>query len=492
MKLWGVLIAALLSLPSLVTAQTDHWQESYFPRELLEHFINNRKCLSSDIELGACRMALHSVQSFLGIESKIDQFEFEQAFRELETLRDRGTSVQELYGRALNAYLRTFDPYAEIKPSAQVMEENTGPEQSFVGVGLILDVFKSEVIVHELIEDSPAARAGILADDVVTGIALKDREFYPIGNRIDIANSLLAGEVKSRLTIRIRRDGKDIEYALRRAIVKEPYVTSKWIDETTAYVRIHSFANFEIRQKVATELKKFSRAKKLILDLRGNSGGEKSEAVYVASLFLGPKKIVGTSYITNAIPELMSLMKSETAVEASGAIGVLWDTGILERARFNGQLIVLVDADTASSSEILAGALQDHNRAWIVGERTQGKGTAQYYERIPEFPTLTLKWTTQRWIHPSGRTSQAAGVYPNFEVARRAGDEARMASRSRESDKVTGGLDREANEWVEPRFIEVERIRECLKTMSAPKLAGSDQQLAFAINVFACEKNEPK
>jgi carboxyl-terminal processing protease len=149
--------------------------------------------------------------------------------------------------------------------------------------------------------------------------------------------------------------------------------------------------------------------------------------------------------------------------------------------------VVLIDSQSASASEILAGALQDYGRAWLVGETSYGKGSAQSMEQIPGYPSLTLKWTSERFYLPSGRSNQAIGIRPSFEIPRDRDDGDRMVPRLREVDNMPNALSPESQPWVETRPKEKAAITDCVAAHGVPETI-DDYEKAYATAVLACSK----
>jgi carboxyl-terminal processing protease len=206
-------------------------------------------------------------------------------------------------------------------------------------------------------------------------------------------------------------------------------------------------------------------------------------AVQIAELFLGPKVLTGTKLLDDTVPSIPAAMNREPETYEKD---IQWEPGFTRRATYRFPLVVLIDSQSASASEILAGALQDHGRAWLVGETSYGKGSAQSMEQIPDYPSLTLKWTSERFYLPSGRSNQGVGLRPSFEVPRDRNDFQLMVPRLREVDNMPNALSPESQPWVETRPTEKAAITNCVTAYGVPNF--EDYQQAYATAVLACSK----
>jgi carboxyl-terminal processing protease len=315
---------------------------------------------------------------------------------------------------ATGGMVAELDPHSTyLTPSqfAQFLEDTQG---EFAGVGVEVDFSDDRLTVVTTMPNSPAERAGILAGDrivAVDGIAIS-------GARADAIIRRMRGPAGTKIRLTLRREGlaDSVNVTMARAIVTVPSVEGKLLQRNIAYIRLKSFQEgcyVELMENVA-RLRKNGRLTGLLLDLRGNPGGLVSEAVAIADEFLEK----GTIYSARHRGKVV-----ETVGASSG--------DLLEKL----PLVVLVGASTASSAEIVAGALQDRKRAIVVGEPTFGKGSVQNVIELPGGAGLLL--TTLRYFTPNGRAIQARGLVPD--VLERSGDAQQAV---READ-IAGHLEAE-------------------------------------------------
>lgn len=304
--------------------------------------------------------------------------------------------INNLVNGAINGMLETLDPHSSFMTPDVFKEMQTETRGSFGGVGFEITIRDKVLTVVAPIEDTPAFRAGIQSGDQILRIDGKSTKDM---NLMD-AVKLMRGAEGTKVTITIMRNGftepKDL--SLTRAIIPIRSVRSKMLEEGYGYIKINQFI-----EKTHTDMKaaleklesKEGTLKGLILDLRNDPGGLLEQAVKVADEFLEAGMIVYT----------------EGRVEG-------------QKMKFYAQkkvkmreypMMVLVNAGSASASEIVAGALQDHGRAVILGTPTFGKGSVQTI--IPLEDGSAVRLTTARYYTPNGRSIQAQGIVPDIIVA---------------------------------------------------------------------------
>lgn len=292
---------------------------------------------------------------------------------------------QALAQAGIKGMLSVLDPYSEYLERSQyqgLIEETQG---QFEGVGMEIGIRKQFLTVISPIEGGPAYRAGIQAGDKIIKIDGESAE----GISADQAVKKLRGPKGSEVTITISRPGlaKSITYKLTRDVVEiktVPYYGL--IEKDIGYIRLKKFTETSAAEvtQALSELES-QKASGIILDLRGNPGGLLTQAVEVASLFLGDKKL---------ILETKGQDKSQNQKYLAGDKAVCPDL----------PLVVLVDEGSASASEIVAGAIQDWDRGVVIGDTTFGKGLVQTVLRLPN--ESALKLTTAKYFTPSGRCIQ--------------------------------------------------------------------------------------
>ncbi len=303
-----------------------------------------------------------------------------------------------LINSAINGMLAGLDPhssYMDTKGFRDVQVETRG---EFGGVGLEVTMKDGLIKVVAPIDGTPAAKAGILAGDIITKIDGDQLQ----GITIDRAVEMMRGAVHTKVKLTIRREGRDkpIEVSLMRDVVRVGSVRSEVEGDDIGYIRVSQFNELttEGLKKAITELRsKISKAKLkgYIVDLRNNPGGLLEQAITVSSAFIQNGEIVSTR---GRLPE-----ENRRFLAHGGDLTI------------GRPLIVLINGGSASASEIVAGALQDHKRATIVGTRSFGKGSVQTI--IPfESGDGALRLTTARYFTPAGRSIQAKGITPDIEV----------------------------------------------------------------------------
>lgn len=314
---------------------------------------------------------------------------------------------QELVKRMINGGLRWLDPHSAYFDEEQLKEFERDNEGSFSGVGILLGLdepTKALKIVYPL-PGTPAYEAGLMAGDRI----LKIDDTETTGMTPEEAKKRILGETGTKVSLTLRREGRTPpEFTVtlvRSRIPLHPVAgVSRRSDDPTrwnwfldpqrqiAYVRVTTFNELATRE-VQAAVREIEQAggRGLILDLRDNPGGLLSEAVALADLFLTEGRIVTTR-------DRRDRGRSQSA-RAAGTIFLPAETH---------PIAVLVNRETASASEIVAAALQDHQRAVVVGERTFGKGSVQSIFRLPPDQKHAVKLTTQTWWRPSGRNIDKA------------------------------------------------------------------------------------
>ncbi len=286
---------------------------------------------------------------------------------------------------AVNQLLSHLDPHSILIPSDQLDAAEEHLQDNIKGIGIEFQVFDDTVNVINVIKTGPSEKAGIEVGDKL--IAINDTA-HIAGKflRVERVRSLLKGETGTKVKIKILRSGKIIEKVVERSSFPVPIIDVAYmLDKETGFLRINRFADrsYEAFMESMGDLKK-KGMQKLILDLRGNGGGLLKEAIAIADEFLsGDKLIVYTE--GDHQPRVDNRCRRD---------------GIFEV----GKLVVLVDEGSASASEVLAGALQDWDRATIIGRRTFGKGLVQQQFQLSDGSAVRL--TIARYYTPLGRNIQ--------------------------------------------------------------------------------------
>ncbi len=297
---------------------------------------------------------------------------------------------------AISGMLSGLDPHSAYLDEEAFTELRVGTSGEFGGLGIEVGMENGFIKVISPIDDTPAQKAGIKAGDLI--IRLNDKSVK--GMSLNDAVKIMRGKPGEPIDLLVVRNGKDAPFKVTivRAVIKVKSVKSDMLEPGFGYLRISSFqSKTPAALKTAIEsLKQKSNGnlRGLILDLRNNPGGVLSGAVGVSDAFLRKGKIV---YTEGRIPD--AIMRYDAT-----------DDDLLEGA----PLVVLVNQGSASASEIVAGALQDHKRALIVGKKTFGKGSVQTV--LPLDEKTAVKLTTAQYFTPSGRSIQAKGIEPDIVI----------------------------------------------------------------------------
>jgi len=301
-----------------------------------------------------------------------------------------------LLENAIRGMLTGLDPHSAYLDTEQFKELQVGTTGQFGGLGIEVGMEDGFVKVIAPIDDTPAQRAGIKAGDLV--IRLDDTPVK--GMTLNDAVKIMRGKPGTDIMLTIVREGLDkpLQIKITRDIIKVKSVKSRTLAPGYGYLRISQFQSKTADYMVdaISKLKKENggELKGLILDLRNNPGGVLNGAVAVSDAFLTKGLIVYT----------------EGRIEDSSLRFNATPDDIID----NASMVVLVNQGSASASEIVAGALQDHKRAIIMGEQTFGKGSVQTI--LPLSGGTALKLTTARYYTPSGRSIQAEGIKPDIEL----------------------------------------------------------------------------
>lgn len=297
-----------------------------------------------------------------------------------------------LFKYAINGMLNSLDPhssYLEDDDFADLQEHTTG---KFGGLGIEISQEDGLILVVSPIDDTPAQKAGIQAGDLIVKI---DDEAV-IGMSLNQAVEKMRGAVGDKITLEIRRKSEKelLKFTLTRAEIKVASVRTEMLADSIGYIRITQFQE-NTGKDLAKHIQKWQESEQLtglILDLRNNPGGVLDAAAEVVDSFINEGLIV---YTEGRSPDSQVNFEATTTT-AAGDI----------------PLVVLINGGSASASEIVAGALQDHRRAVVIGTQSFGKGSVQSI--LPLSETSAVKLTTARYFTPKGRSIQAEGINPDI------------------------------------------------------------------------------
>ena len=296
---------------------------------------------------------------------------------------------------AINGVLQSLDPYSGYMSPEILKEMQTETKGEFGGLGIEVGMEAGVVKVISPLDNSPAERVGVKAGDYI----VKINNTQVQGKSLAEAVELMRGPVGTDINITVRRRGekKALNFKITREIIEIKSVKSNVIDDEVGYIRLTSF-NENSSDQIKKNIKNFKKEKKIkkfILDLRNNPGGLLSQAVKISDFFLEHGEIVST--------------KGRKKIENRKYFAKKGDL-------INGEtLVVLINYGSASASEIVAGALQDHKRAILVGESSYGKGSVQSI--IPLNNKGAIRLTISKYYLPSGKSISEVGVTPDIEIA---------------------------------------------------------------------------
>ncbi len=296
---------------------------------------------------------------------------------------------------AINGVLQSLDPYSAYMSPDSFKNMQTETSGEFGGLGIEVSMEAGVVKVISPIDNSPAEEVGVKAGDYI----VKIDDVQVQGKTLSEAVELMRGPVGSDIEITVRRRGerKALIFTITREIIQVASVKSEIKDDQTAYIRLTSFnenSSKQIKNKIK-EFKKIKKIKNYILDLRNNPGGLLSQAIKISDYFLENGEIVST--------------KSKRKYENRKWFAKKGDI-------IDGEtMVILINYGSASASEIVAGALQDHKRAILVGESTYGKGSVQSI--IPLENEGAIRLTVSKYYLPSGKSISRIGVNPDIVIA---------------------------------------------------------------------------
>ncbi|WQY08031.1 S41 family peptidase [Helicobacter pylori] len=317
---------------------------------------------------------------------------FSNVVSEIEKKYVDKISISEIMTKAIEGLLSNLDAHSAYLNEKKFKEFQAQTEGEFGGLGITVGMRDGVLTVIAPLEGTPAYKAGVKSGDNI----LKINNESTLSMSIDDAINLMRGKPKTPIQITIVRknEPKPLVFNIIRDIIKLPSVYVKKIKETPyLYVRVSGFDK-NVTKSVLEGLKANPKAKGIVLDLRGNPGGLLNQAVGLSNLFIKEGVLVSQKGKNK---------EENLEYKANG------------RAPYaNLPVAVLVNGGSASASEIVAGALQDHKRAVIIGEKTFGKGSVQML--LPVNKDEAIKITTARYYLPSGRTIQAKGITPDIVI----------------------------------------------------------------------------
>ncbi len=358
---------------------------------------------------------------------------------------------KKLISDAISGMVSGLDPHSQYLDKKTLKGFREGTSGKFVGVGIEINMEDGLVKVVSPIEGSPAFKAGIKAGDLITRIddsAVK-------GLTLDDAIKRMRGEPQTKVSLQIFRksENRTFPVSITREEIRVQSVRAKVVEPGYGWIRVSQFQDRTVddfARKLEEIYKAEPQLKGLVLDLRNDPGGLLDASIALSAAFLPPDVAVVST--NGQLPDAKATFKASSEFYARRGSDPIRR---LPAALKSVPLVVLVNEGSASASEIVAGALQDHKRATIMGSQTFGKGSVQTVRclagqyRLEDCPGAALKITTARYYTPNGRSIQAKGIVPDVWIDETAEGNIFAALRMREADlekHLSGG----ANEKKDP------------------------------------------
>lgn len=291
---------------------------------------------------------------------------------------------------AINTMLASLDdPYSRFLSKEEFLEQTNSIDSKLYGIGVNIASVSGKIFIVNVIKGSPAYQNGLLQGDMIVSVDGNETK----GKSIFQVAQYIKGAQNEAVTLVVLRNNQKITKKVKRAEIKVKTVEAQVLEKDMGYIHIISFIGNDTPIEFLKALDKVKNTKGLILDLRGNTGGLFQNAIFVSNLFLDSGDIVSVIGRDGA--------RSSYQVSEDNYI-------------YDKPLVVLVDGDSASASEIVSGALKDHNRAKIVGTKTFGKGVVQKIFALPNMAGMNL--TIARYLTPLGYDINEKGIVPDYEV----------------------------------------------------------------------------
>jgi len=366
---------------------------------------------------------------------------------------------------AINGMLSGLDPHSSYMDGKSFRDMQIQTRGEFGGLGIEVTMEDGLIKVVSPIDDTPAAKAGVMANDIITKLDEEQVQGLTLNQAVD----KMRGPVNTKIKLTIMRKGQDkpIEVTIMRDVIRVRSVRSRLEGDDVGYIRITQFneQSTDGLKKALTDIAAQGNADKIkgyVIDLRNNPGGLLDQAISISDAFLEKGEIVST--------------RGRNAEETQ---------------RFNARagdltkgkpIIVLINGGSASASEIVAGALQDHKRATIVGTRSFGKGSVQTIIPLGA-GNGALRLTTARYFTPSGRSIQAKGIVPEIEVLQDVPEELKARTDTKGEASLRGHLKAEGDESTGSQsYVPPEAKDDKALQMALELLRGTQTNAAFPPN----------
>ena len=378
---------------------------------------------------------LFLVPIFISAEEDKDVYKylnlFGEAFEKIKNNYVEPVNSKDLIESAIEGMLSSLDPHSSYLNDKELKELRVQTKGEFGGLGIEVTLENGFVKVIAPIDDTPAFKAGIKSGDLITHL---DDEPV-LGMTLSEAVTIMRGKVGSKIKLTVRRNENErVDINIVRAIIQLKSVKSR-VENNIGYIRVSSF-NQKVDKQIIDSISSFKKKNTLIgyvLDLRNNPGGLLDQAVNVTDIFLERGEIVSTKGRNGKRGSRYNAVKKDLT---------------------NGlPLVVLINQGSASASEIVAGALQDHKRAIIMGTKSFGKGSVQTI--IPSGEDVAIKLTTAKYYTPSGRSIQQTGIDPDILVEQ--AELKKLDNQRRKESDLRGAIDNEQIEKNEPNDENAEK-----------------------------------
>ncbi len=301
-------------------------------------------------------------------------------------------TIEDLIDKSLDGMMKNLDAHSNYLTQKDYKRLKVQTDGEFGGLGITVGIKDGALTVIAPLEGTPADKAGLKAGDII----LKINNESTLNMTIDEAVSIMRGKVGTPIDLAIVREGesKPLNIHIVRGIITIESVYTKQIGDDLLYIRVTSFDKKVVADVTKAIKRKKATTKGIVLDLRNNPGGLLDQAVGLVDIFVDKGDIVSQKGRNKSDNKIYSASRSKTLTKVP--------------------MVVLINGGSASASEIVSGALQDHKRAVLVGQNTFGKGSVQVV--LPITKTEAIKLTIARYYLPSGRTIQAVGVKPDVKV----------------------------------------------------------------------------
>ncbi|MDB5038142.1 MAG: prc1 [Bacteriovoracaceae bacterium] len=409
--------------------------------------------------------------------------DFEALFAWIKkTIVDASDQESLITGMALNAAMEiSVDPHSGFFPTQYDLDSFATNTEELSGIGAMLSEIDAEVVVRTPMEDGPAFLAGVKAKDII--LEVNDKSVS--GKTLDDVVQEIRGPEGTIVKLKIKRKEKFLTIDITRKKIQIRNVEPKILktrNTLIGYVKLREF-NHDSCEEMKAAVQTFSQAHSdsLILDLRDNPGGELAQSVCISGLFVGPGKTIVIEKELGNSPEQRIDKSTENKIT-------------------DLPLIVLINPESASASEITSGSLQNLERAIIVGERSFGKGTVQAVRNaslfFPDLDKMNLHLTIERFFITPDRTTQIRGITPNLEVYKSPNPSAEDKFALREEDIFTTALPPVGVDYIETRPALMKKFSDCVDQSGVAKTQYTsrqddaippDYQLLYAEDVAVCQ-----